>query len=103
MPFEGNIRELRNLLERASLLADGNEIEPQHLVDVDADLAPEAAPARRVAGAPRWLTLEQSEREYLAWALRNHDGDRPSLARRLGLSERTLFRKLRELAEKPDA
>jgi two-component system, NtrC family, response regulator HydG len=99
MPFEGNIRELRNLLERATLLADSDEIEPDHLVDVDDELGdggngtPESAPCRR------WLTLDQNEYDYLAWALRNHQGDRPTLARRLGLSERTLFRKLRDLAE----
>jgi DNA-binding NtrC family response regulator len=110
MPFEGNIRELRNLLERASLLADGDEIEPQHLVEVDAAPAAGGAPAQGGAGVPqagqllpRWLTLEQNERDYLAWALHNHEGDRSSLARRLGLSERTLFRKLRELAGNPDA
>lgn len=100
MPFHGNIRELRNLLERATLLADGDEIEPCHLVDVDdesgdgEDGTPESAPRRR------WLTLDQNEYDYLAWALRNHEGDRPTLARRLGLSERTLFRKLRDLAER---
>jgi transcriptional regulator with PAS, ATPase and Fis domain len=99
MPFEGNIRELRNLLERASLLADGDEIEPEHLVGIDQRLAPASLPVEQPGGVPSWLTLEQNEREYLAWAVRNHDGDRPSLARRLGLSERTLFRKLRELTE----
>jgi transcriptional regulator with PAS, ATPase and Fis domain len=99
MPFEGNIRELRNLLERASLLADGDEIETRHLVDVDDLAAPGEGGGRNWAGAPRWLTLEQNERDYLAWALQNHEGDRASLARRLGLSERTLFRKLRELTE----
>ena len=103
MSFEGNIRELRNLLERASLLADGDEIEPRHLIDIDNEVdsgslrAPESAPQKR------WLTLDESERDYLAWAIKNHPGDRPSLARRLGLSERTLFRKLRELAEKQGA
>jgi DNA-binding NtrC family response regulator len=102
MAFEGNIRELRNLLERASLLTDSDEIEPHHLVDVDDELeigdggTTEAKPQRR------WLTLDQNEYDYLAWALRHHDGDRPSLARRLGLSERTLFRKLRDLAEKQE-
>ncbi len=102
MPFEGNIRELRNLLERASLLADGDEIEPAHLVDIDAAAPPlptrETAVSAPIAQAQRhWLTLDDNEREYLAWAVKNHQGDRPSLARRLGLSERTLFRKLREL------
>jgi two-component system, NtrC family, response regulator HydG len=93
MRFEGNIRELRNLLERASLLADGDEIEPRHLVDVDAAPSMEDhAPLQ-----PKWLTLDENERSYLAWAVKHHQGDRASLARRLGLSERTLFRKLHGL------
>ncbi|MBK9954865.1 MAG: sigma 54-interacting transcriptional regulator [Rhodocyclaceae bacterium] len=93
MPFEGNIRELRNLLERASLLADGDEIEPRHLVNAD-DAPPTDTSA---TPATRWRTLDENERDYLALALAHHHGDRASLARRLGVSERTLFRKLREL------
>ncbi len=96
LPFEGNIRELRNLLERASLLADGNEIEPRHLLDSESDLAPAPPPLAPLAGET-WPTLEENERRYLAWALENHQGDRPALARRLGVSERTLFRKIREI------
>jgi transcriptional regulator with PAS, ATPase and Fis domain len=94
MPFEGNIRELRNLLERASLLADGDEIEPRHLLDNEAEATPATLVSVAADGAS-WMTLEENERRYLAWALANHAGDRPSLARRLGLSERTLFRKIR--------
>jgi len=99
MPFEGNIRELRNMLERASLLADGDEIEPQHLVDVIDEPGSGSSAPFPASPPQRWLTLEENEREYLTWAARNHTGDRPSLAKRLGLSERTLFRKLRELGQ----
>ncbi|HZV55716.1 MAG TPA: sigma 54-interacting transcriptional regulator, partial [Rhodocyclaceae bacterium] len=96
MPFQGNIRELRNLLERAGLLADGDEIEPRHLVDVDD--GPEAfRPDAATPPQRQWRTLDENEHDYLAWAVANHQGDRPSLARRLGLSERTLFRKLQGL------
>ena len=95
MRFEGNIRELRNLLERASLLADGAEIEPRHLVNVDDTPRTDPSPTP----APQWRTLDENERDYLAWALKHHQGDRASLARRLGLSQRTLFRKLRQLGQ----
>jgi two-component system response regulator HydG len=94
MRFEGNIRELRNLLERASLLADGARIEPHHLVEDAVEGAPPAAPARAAEVVP----LAENERRYLAWAVANHRGPRRELARRLGLSERTLFRKLDALA-----
>ncbi len=98
LPFEGNIRELRNLLERASLLADGDEIAPCHLLDTDDEPSsldlPDVVPAVP-QGETEWLTLEGLERRYLTWAVANHPGDRQSLARRLGIGERTLFRKLK--------
>lgn len=96
MPFKGNIRELRNLLERASLLADGDEIEPRHILDLES--VAEASPLTQPTETSRaWLTLKEHERCYLAWAVATHQGDRPALARRLGVSERTLFRKLSNL------
>jgi transcriptional regulator with PAS, ATPase and Fis domain len=94
LPFEGNIRELRNLLERASLLADGDDIEPRHLLD-DMEIPPNATASPGFEA--EWLTLDEREHRYLAWALANHQGDRLSLARRMGVSERTLFRKLKGL------
>ncbi|WP_019623514.1 sigma-54 interaction domain-containing protein [Thioalkalivibrio thiocyanoxidans] len=101
--FPGNVRELRNILERAALLADGGPIRPEHLPEPVRRQA-----ARAEAGAagegyaelvhPRELRpLEEIEREYLRHALAVHQGDRRSLARRLGLSERSLYRRLREL------
>lgn len=95
LPFDGNIRELRNLLERASLLADGDIIEPRHLLDDDDD-APATDPTM-AAGNGEWLSLAERERRYLAWAVAHHRGDRASLAQRLGISERTLFRKIQSL------
>ena len=88
--FPGNIRELRNILERASLLADGEHIGCEHL--------PVDAQARgRVVGP----TLEDAERLALDEALKAHAGSRRSLAATLGISERTLYRKLRRLNPSP--
>jgi transcriptional regulator with PAS, ATPase and Fis domain len=84
--FPGNIRELRNILERASLLADGEHIGREHL--------PGEAQAR---GRSPGLTLEDAERRALTEALRTHAGSRRGLAAALGISERTLYRKLRRL------
>lgn len=99
MPFQGNIRELRNLLERASLMADGDEIEPRHILDTDneVDTSAKLQSGQVPQAAGTWLTLKENERRYLVWALAAHHGDRPALARRLGVSERTLFRKLGSL------
>ena len=86
--FPGNIRELRNILERASLLADGERIGCEHLPD-------DAQAEGRVAGP----TLEDAERHALDEALKSHAGSRRSLAAKLGISERTLYRKLRRLQD----
>lgn len=88
--FPGNIRELRNILERAVLLADGDLIGPEHLPD---DLAPRpAAPAVQEEGEV--IPLDQAERRYVRWALERLQGDKRALAMALGISERTLYRKL---------
>mgnify|MGYP001191717381 CR=1 FL=1 len=94
--FEGNIRELRNLVERASLLADGPEIQPEHLLD-DAALLNGGTPAPVASGeafcVARPLPLAEVESAYLAWVLAHHGGgSREELAQRLGVSLRTLYR-----------
>jgi DNA-binding NtrC family response regulator len=91
--YPGNIRELRNILERASLMADSNIIMPAHLA-MD-DCAPYAE-EQKSQMAPAIITLEQAEQQYLKWANSNYQGDRRMLAKMLGISERTLYRKLQE-------
>jgi transcriptional regulator with PAS, ATPase and Fis domain len=89
--FPGNIRELRNIMERAVLLADGNTIDSQHLPDDLDQAAPPSGPPEQSAEI---LALEAAERRYVLWALRQAGGDKKSLAQQLGISERTLYRKL---------
>ncbi len=106
-PFLGNIRELRNLIERATILADGTEIQEIHLNDpVTGALLSFDAPAHTPLLAPPnpndfsipdVIPLDEVEQRYLAWAEQQHQGDRRSLANKLGLSARTLFRKLSDL------
>lgn len=103
-PFPGNVRELRNMLERACLLCDGDEIEPRHLPlpafdplpDSQAPIPPQFAPAGSSTG-------EASDAADLAALAKSFRGSRRALAARLGLSERTLYRRLKELGiDAPD-
>ena len=94
--FPGNVRELRNILERASLMCDGEEIGLEHLPPglCDASLA---APTRTLASKDGRDTADLAgmERRALEAALAEHHGNRRQLATRLGVSERTLYRKLK--------
>ena len=86
-PFPGNIRELRNVLERARLFADDGVIRSQHL--------PPEIGGEGMATQVRHAGLD--ERARLAHALESFSGSRSELAKHLGISERTLYRRLKEI------
>ena len=103
--YPGNIRELRNILGRAALLADEVWILPEHLPpyvrqgEIQATSSPLAQSAKG-SDKVEILPLAELEAQYLRWARDNFPGDRRTLARRLGVSERTLYRKLDQLDER---
>ena len=116
--YPGNVRELRNVLERASLLCDGDIILPEHLPEElqgvtaqglpadpvrlagsgrGASTMPDAAGSRQSEGMGDAPTLAQLEGQVLRQRLASHRGNRKALAAELGISERTLYRKLRNI------
>ena len=107
--FPGNVRELRNVLERASLMCDGELIGVEHLpAELTApthaeppalDTGPGPQPTSARAEEEGALDLGEVQRQALLRAVRSHRGSRRELARRLGISERTLYRRLREIGE----
>lgn len=92
--YPGNIRELRNILERALLMARGGKITLRHLPQICKDGIESHTSGVRFSGL---MPLEQLEEHYLRWALERHRGDKSELAKLLGVGERTLYRKLEKL------
>ena len=90
-PWPGNIRELRNVIERAVLLCD-DVIEPGDLPTDKFAAAPPAMPSRATdANAPA-----PSEKHRIIEALAECGGNQTRAARMLGISRRTLSNKLNQ-------
>jgi DNA-binding NtrC family response regulator len=89
--WPGNVRELCNVLERACIMANGGDIQVEHL---PADLRRDVDVAEEPLVAPLDLSLEAAERDQIRRALDSAGGRRVAAARLLGLSRRTLYRKL---------
>ena len=95
-PFPGNVRELRNLLERASLLCDGETIYPNHI----AQALQSGRRQHQTEDSAVAENLSINALKEAAWkqAVASHQGSRAELAARLGMSERSLYRKLKAMA-----
>jgi len=92
--WPGNIRELRNVLERAMILVEGDLIGVEQLPPELVPGPPEAASLR----VPLDLTLDEVERRYLLATLRRLGGNKARTAEALGVSEKTLYNKLNRYA-----
>lgn len=93
LPYEGNVRELENMIERAVVLARGSFIEASDLPggaasDVDDVLNPTASGALP--------TLQEIEKRYIRFVLDKTGGKKEKAAQILGFNRRTLYRKERE-------
>ncbi|WP_421166978.1 sigma-54-dependent Fis family transcriptional regulator [Aeromonas dhakensis] len=90
-PLPGNVRQLKQALEVACVLAEGQGwIEPAHLHLPTVAVAPVVPPA--LAGS----TLRQQNRQRVQQTLTECGGNVSEAARRLGISRTTLYRALRE-------
>jgi DNA-binding NtrC family response regulator len=99
--YPGNIRELRNLIERASILARGEAIEPADLPELrpveagEADLeAARLAEPEEIALRP---AVEDFERRLILRALEQSGGSQAEAGRRLGLSRSAIGYRMKKL------
>ncbi len=88
--WPGNIRELRNVLERAVLLSDTKTLHEKDL-HFDLPTEPSSAPHR-----PTTRTLEEMEREYIEEVLSLEGGRVEATAKRLGIPRSSLYNKLKQ-------
>jgi DNA-binding NtrC family response regulator len=103
--WPGNIRELANMIERATILAGNGPILPEHL--------PTPVPARgkshpaapSAVGSPHFQvpegnpTLRDVEMKYILAILEKHNGNKPAASRELGISLKTLYNKINQLQQ----
>jgi DNA-binding NtrC family response regulator len=108
--WPGNIRELANAIERATILAGGGPIRPEHL--------PTQVPARRGSASaisspaaisavpgPHFQipegtpTLRDVEMKFIQVILEKHHGNKPAASKELGISLKTLYNKINQLQQ----
>jgi two-component system, NtrC family, response regulator AtoC len=91
--WPGNIRELRNVMERMVVLSRGDKLT---LRDLPAEIKDGSA-ALKTTGPLRGATsMQDAEKKMIMQALDDHKGNRTKAAEQLGISRRTLHRKLHE-------
>jgi DNA-binding NtrC family response regulator len=88
--WPGNIRELKNVLERSALLCRYGVIEPHHL-----RISPNRDTAH--ATARELVTLEELERRHILLALEHHGGHVGRAAQALGIARSSLYNRVRKL------
>ena len=90
-PWPGNVRELANVLERAAILSEGDEIREEHL-----ELGAEVSAGAESGNGSGGTTLDEMERVAIEQALAAVGGNRRAAADRLGIGLRTLYDKLKK-------
>ncbi|MDD5697298.1 MAG: sigma-54 dependent transcriptional regulator [Victivallaceae bacterium] len=91
--WPGNIRELRNCIERMIVLCPGRRLE---LGDLPENIREENSAGFQPGAGENLLDLERNEARLISQALDECHGNRTRAARKLGISRRTLHRRLRE-------
>lgn len=89
--WRGNVRELFNVVERATILASGGCIEKMHLPRV------ETLSAIGVSAGQSKMTLEDMERTAIVEALRKTRGNKTEAAKILGITRRMIYSRMKKL------
>ena len=96
--WPGNIRELKNLVERLSIMVSGDTIYPEDLPTLDGMTIPKQPGSFPDLGAGKTLrqAREAVERHYIAEALERHSGNVTRAANALGIERTNLHKKIKQ-------
>ena len=95
-PWPGNIRELRNVIERATILAESEFIEPRHLPPTLIARGGESLPTLTISPG---TTVDEAERRLILLTLDHTRNNKTRAAEILGISLKTLHNKLNRMKE----
>ncbi len=95
--YPGNVRELRNIIERAVILAFEDTLRPEHIVLRDDEVLKSAIPVSRSHSRSSRGRVDTSQ---IVEALQQTNGHRRAAADLLGISERTLYRHIGRLRKR---
>ena len=99
-PWPGNIRELKSVIESAAMVSNGEYIT---ISDLPMNLQQYAAGHRDEIATKAIRNIEEGERSLIEDALRHTRGNKAKAAEALGISTRTLYRKIEKFAiTRPD-
>jgi DNA-binding NtrC family response regulator len=94
--WPGNIRELRNVVERATILADAEFIEPKHLPPTLVTRGEESLPTLTLSPG---TTVDEAERRLIVLTLEHTRNNKTRAAEILGISLKTLHNKLNRMKQ----
>jgi DNA-binding NtrC family response regulator len=93
-PWPGNIRELRNVIERATILAEGDFIEAKHLPPPVVTRSEQTLPTVTLSPG---TTVDEAERRLIVLTLEHTRNNKTRAAEILGISLKTLHNKLNRM------
>jgi DNA-binding NtrC family response regulator len=99
-PWPGNIRELRNVIERATILADSEFIESKHLPPTLITRGEESLPTMTISPG---TTVDEAERRLILLTLDHTRNNKTRAAEILGISLKTLHNKLNRMKDETGA
>ncbi|MCX7192167.1 MAG: sigma-54 dependent transcriptional regulator [Proteobacteria bacterium] len=94
--YPGNVRELENIIARGCAVSAGDRIELAHLSENLRQQNGIALPGR----GEKFPTLEQQEKTYIRWVLKEFEGNQTTAAAVLGINRSSLWRKIKTFNER---